>query len=91
MKDYLIERHIPGVDTLGPDELKAAAAKSNAVLAELGPGIKWVDSMIVKDRTFCHYQAENEEIIREHARISGFPATMITEIAGGLSPQTGSS
>jgi hypothetical protein len=90
MKDYLIERHIPGVEMLGPDELKAAAAKSNAVLSELGAGIRWVNSMIVKDRTFCHYQAENEEIIRDHARISGFPATKITEIAGDLSPRTGS-
>jgi hypothetical protein len=88
MKDYLIERHIPGAETLTPEQRKAAAATSNAVLAELGPGIRWVDSMIVKDGTFCHYQAENEDIIREHARLSGFPANRITEIAGGLSPAT---
>jgi hypothetical protein len=90
MKDYLIERHIPGVELMNADELKQAAAKSNAVLENLGPGIRWVNSMIVKDHTFCHYQAENEEIIQEHARISGFPATKISEIAGGLSPQSGS-
>jgi hypothetical protein len=88
MKDYLIERHIPGADALTAEQRKAAAAKSNAVLAELGPGIRWVDSVIVKDGTFCHYQAENEDIIREHARLSGFPANKITEIAGGLSPAT---
>jgi hypothetical protein len=90
MKDYLIERHIPGAEMLSPEQRAQAAAKSNAALAELGPAIKWVDSMIVKDGTFCHYQAENEDIIREHARISGFPANKITEIAGGLSPKTGS-
>jgi hypothetical protein len=86
MKDYLIERHIPGVEMLSPEQLSQAAAKSNAVLAELGPGIKWIDSVIVKDGTVCHYQAENEDIIREHARISGFPADKITEVAGNLSP-----
>jgi hypothetical protein len=86
MKDYLIERHIPGAETLSPEQLSQAAAKSNAVLAELGPGIKWIDSVIVKDGTVCHYQAENEDIIREHARISGFPANKITEIAGSISP-----
>ena len=86
MNDYLIERHIPGADTLTADQLKEAAAHSNAVLAQLGPGIAWVDSVIVKDGTVCHYRAENEDIIREHARISGFPATKITEIRGGLSP-----
>ena len=58
------------------------------VLAELGPGIRWVNSMIVKDRTFCHYQAENEEIIRDHAQISGFPATKITEISKTIDPTT---
>jgi len=90
MKDYLIERHIPGADALTPDQLKDAAAHSNAVLAQLGPGIKWVDSVIVKDGTVCHYQAENEDLIREHARISGFPANKITEIRGGLSPASAS-
>jgi hypothetical protein len=90
MKDYLIERHIPGAEMLTPNQRAQAAAKSNAVLAELGDGIKWINSMIVKDGTFCHYQAENEDIIREHARISGFPANKITEIAGDLGPKTGS-
>jgi hypothetical protein len=90
MKDYLIERHIPGADALTPDQLRDAAAHSNAVLAQLGPGIKWVDSVIVKDGTVCHYQAENEDLIREHARISGFPANKITEIRGSLSPASAS-
>jgi hypothetical protein len=91
MKDYLIERHIPGVEMLTSEQLAEAATTSNAALAQLGPNIRWVDSFITKDRTFCHYQAENEDIIREHARISGFPATKITMIAGGLSPATGAS
>lgn len=88
MKDYLIERNIPGADMLTADQLKEAAATSNAALAQLGPGIKWIDSVIVKDGTVCHYQADSEEIIREHARISGFPADKITEIAGAISPAT---
>jgi hypothetical protein len=32
--------------------------------------------------------AENEEAIREHARISGFPANIITEITGVIDPTT---
>jgi hypothetical protein len=90
MKDYLIERHIPGVGSLTPEQYGEVAAKSNAVLEQLGPAILWVNSLIAKDATFCHYQAENEEIIREHARISGFPANKITEITSVLSPKTGS-
>jgi hypothetical protein len=91
MKDYLIERHIPGVEQLTPAQLKQASATSNAALAELGDGIEWVESFVAKDRTFCHYRAENEDIIREHARISGFPANAITEIAGSISPKTATS
>ncbi len=87
MKDYLIERHIPGVEKLTPEQYGEVRAKSNAVLEQLGPDIRWVQSMIVKDGTFCHYQAKDEQIIREHARISGFPATKITEIARILSPK----
>ncbi len=88
MQDYLIERHIPGVGGLTPDQLKGAAATSNDALAQLGPGIEWVSSFVAGDKTFCHYRAENEEIIREHARISGFPANVITPIDGTISPAT---
>jgi hypothetical protein len=86
MKKYIIERDIPGVGALGPDELRGAAAKSNAVLAQLGPKVQWLESFVAKDKTFCVYLAEDEEVIREHARLSGFPATKITEVANRISP-----
>jgi site-specific DNA-cytosine methylase len=90
MQDYMIERHIPGVGQLTADQLKGAAATSNAALDQLGPGIEWVSSFVTGDKTFCHYRAENEEIIREHARISGFPANVITPIGGTINPATAS-
>ncbi|HVN02707.1 MAG TPA: DUF4242 domain-containing protein [Caulobacteraceae bacterium] len=86
LKKYLIEREIPGVDKLTAEQRKAAAATSNAALAQLGDRVKWVESFLVTDKTFCVYLAEDEDVIREHARLSGFPATRITEIAAGLSP-----
>jgi hypothetical protein len=89
MQDYLIERRIPGVGSLTPDQLKGASAKSNEALAEVGPGIEWVSSFVTGDKTFCHYRAENEDLIRDHARISGFPADVITPINGTISPATG--
>lgn len=91
LKDYLIERHIPGVEMLTPEQYAEVAAKSNAVLDQLGAGIRWVSSLIAKDTTFCHYQAQDEEIIREHARISGFPATKISLVSNILSPKTAAS
>jgi len=90
MKTYIIERDIPGVDKLTADQLKGAAATSNAALAQLGPKVQWVESFVVADKTFCIYRAEDEAVIREHAAISGFPATRITEVAGRIDPTTAS-
>ena len=88
MKRFLIERDIPGVGALEREQLREAAHKSNTVLRQLGPDIQWVESFVAGDKTFCVYLARNEEIIREHARISGFPATKITEIRKTIDPTT---
>jgi len=88
MNRYIIEREIPGVGGLGPQELKGAAETSNAALAKLAPKVQWVQSFVAKDKTFCVYLAENEDVIREHARLSGFPATKITEVSGVIDPTT---
>jgi Protein of unknown function (DUF4242) len=88
MKKYLIEREIPGVHTLCGADLQGAAATSNAALAQLGPKVQWVQSFVTPDKTFCLYLAEDEEVVREHARISGFPANRISEVTGVIDPTT---
>ena len=88
MKKYVIERDIPGVDKMGQNDLAGAAKTSNAALAQLAPKAQWVQSYVAKDKTFCVYIAENEDAIREHARLSGFPANKITEIVTIIDPTT---
>jgi hypothetical protein len=88
MKKYLIEREIPKVGTLERDQLRAAAAKSNQVLHQLGPDIQWVESFVAADKMFCVYLAKDETIIHQHAQISGFPATAVTEISKTIDPTT---
>jgi Protein of unknown function (DUF4242) len=88
MNRYVIEREIPAVGTFERQQLREAAAKSNSVLAQLGPDIQWVESYVADNKTFCVYLAENEAIIRKHAEISGFPATKITEIKRMIDPTT---
>lgn len=88
MKKYVIERDIPGVDKMSSNDLGDAAKTSNAALAQLAPTVQWVQSYVAKDKTFCVYIAENEDAIREHARLSGFPANKITEITGIFDPTT---
>ena len=88
MRTYIIERDIPGVGTLEREQYKAAAAKSNEALAQLAPKVQWVESFVAGDKTFCVYLADGEDAIREHAAISGFPATKITEIKRKIDPTT---
>ena len=88
MKHYVIERDIPGVGAMNRTELKGAAAKSNEALAKLSGKAQWQQSFVVADKTFCIYLAENEDAVREHARISGFPANKITEVKAVIDPMT---
>ena len=88
MKKYVIERDIPGVGGFSPAQLSAAAATSNAALAQLGPKVQWLESFVSADKTFCIYLADDEAAIQEHARLSGFPANKITEVKGKIDPST---
>jgi hypothetical protein len=88
MKRYVIERALPRVGQMVQDELKGAAATSNAALGQLAGKAQWVQSFVADDKTFCIYLAENEEAVKEHARISGFPATEITEVRAIIDPMT---
>ena len=88
MKTYLIERDIPNAGKLTPAQLKAISQKSCSVLQHMGPQIQWIQSYVTGDKIFCVYKAENEDLIREHAKEGGFPANVITEIATTISPAT---
>ncbi len=88
MNRYVIERDIPGVGSLTPEQLKEAAAKSIAALSELAGKAQWVQSFVADNKTFCIYLAESEAAVLEHARISGFPATKVTEVTGVIDPMT---
>jgi hypothetical protein len=88
LRRYIIERDIPKVGSLDREQLRGAAAKSNAALTEIGPDIQWVESYVAGDKTFCVYLAKDEATIMRHAEISGFPATKITEIRKMIDPTT---
>jgi uncharacterized FlgJ-related protein len=88
MKTYLIERDIPGAGKLTPEQLKSISQKSCSVLKDMGPQIEWIQSYVTGDKIFCVYKAENEELIREHAKKGGFPANKITEVSTQISPAT---
>ena len=90
MRKYIIERNIPKVSTLEREQLREAAAKSNAAIRQLCPEIQWLESFVAEDKTFCVYLAKDESVIHRHAELSGFSATKITEILKMIDPTTAS-
>ncbi len=88
LRRYIIERDIPTVGSFERDQLRAASAQSNGVLDKLAPDIQWVESFVAADKTFCVYLAKDEDMIRKHAEMSGFPATKITEVRKMIDPTT---
>ena len=91
MPKYIIEREIPNAGALSPAELKAISQKSCGVLKHLGPSIQWVQSYVTEDKITCVYIAPAAEIIREHARLGGFPADRVLEVAAVIDPTTAES
>ena len=91
MPRYVIERAIPAIGSAEREALRAAAQKSNAVLAEMKAerkSIQWEHTYVAGDKTFCIYLADSEALIQEHAQRSGFPATLVTEVRRMIDPVT---
>jgi hypothetical protein len=88
MPKYIIERELNGAGTLSKDQLQAVSQKSCSVLRNLGPEIQWVQSFVTDDKIYCVYIAPNEEIIRQHAEMGGFPANRISKVKTTIDPTT---
>jgi hypothetical protein len=85
---YVIERDMPGLGKLSPEELRMASQKSCKVLRDLGPQSTWLHSYVTGDKMYCIYLAPNEEIVREHAKEGGFPANKVSQVTTIISPDT---
>ena len=88
MPQYVIERELAGAGKLTPAELQAISATSCGVLRDLGPSVQWVHSYVTDDKIYCVYNAANEAIVREHARMGGFPANSVAQVRTVISPIT---
>ena len=84
LEDFLILRDLE--EPITDEQLEAAGEQSGEALQELrdeGVGIEWVESEVMATDdgkvagTFCHYRAEDEDAIYEHAERAGLPATRV--------------
>ena len=88
MPKFVVEREVPGVGKMTPQELQAISQKSCSVLRNMGPQIQWLHSYVTDDKIYCLYIAPNEAAIREHAKQGGFPANRISAIRRMIDPTT---
>ncbi|MCV2874327.1 DUF4242 domain-containing protein [Defluviimonas sp. WL0050] len=88
MPMFLVERNIPGADTLTQEELRDISAKSNKVVAGLGVPYVWHQTYAAGDKLYCIHEADNAEAIYAHAKNGGFPADLVAEIKNIFGPKT---
>ena len=88
MPKYVIERDVPGAEKLSAEELKSISQTSCGVLSKMGPQIQWVHSYVTTDKIYCVYNAPNEEMVREHAKLGGFPANSVKQVSAIIDPTT---
>jgi Protein of unknown function (DUF4242) len=88
MPKFVIERAIPGVGTTKAADLQAISQKSCGVLKAMGTDVQWVHSYVTGDKIYCVYNAANEGLVREHARLGGFPANSVARVMSIIDPTT---
>lgn len=88
MPEFVVEREIPGAGDLTAEQLHTISQTSCGVLQNMGPSIQWLHSYVTGDKIYCVYIAPNEEMVREHASLGGFPANRVSEIKAITDPTT---
>jgi hypothetical protein len=88
MPKFVIEREIPEVGKLTPEQLQAVSQTSCGVLSEMGPKIQWLHSYVTDDKIYCVYIAPDEATVREHATKGGFPANRVSQVRATIDPTT---
>ena len=88
MTKYLIERKFH----VGEDQMENVGRRSKQLVQEQFPEITWHHSHVVVDeggnvRTYCVYDAPNEDVVRIHAEQLGLhDVAGVYEIAGDVTP-----
>lgn len=79
---FMIERNFASTFKPAPADLV------NVIEINEQIGVKWVYSFLSADKrkTYCLYEAESGDAIREAARRAGLPADIVIELAGEVRP-----
>ena len=88
MPKYLIERTIPSIGAVSASDLQAISQKSCGVVKDLGSEVQWVHSYVTGDKIYCIYNAASEQLVRDHARLGGFPIDSVARVVTIIDPTT---
>ena len=91
MKRFLIKRVMVGAGNIPKHELNAAGKGSEEVLEAMrteGKNIQQEQSYVVGEAIFCVYNADSEDLIKEHSERSGAPASEISEVTSVIKHNT---
>ena len=86
MQQFVIEREVPGVESMSEPEIRELSLRSLQTLTEMGPQIQWLHSYVTEDKLYCVYLAPDENMIREHARRVGIPADRVAAVRRLIDP-----
>lgn len=91
MNKYLIKREIEGASQIPSEKLEEIGKGSESVLVQMrneGKNIEQEQSYVAGNNVFCVYNADSEEVVKEHAERAGVPANEITLISSVLEHNT---
>ena len=80
-----------GAGSIPKNDLNSAGKNSEEVLDAMrseGKNIQQEQSYVVGDAIYCVYNADSEELIKEHSERSGAPATEISEVTSVIKHNT---
>ncbi|WP_431211535.1 DUF4242 domain-containing protein [Puia sp. P3] len=78
----------PAQETSRRKSSEEIARASCEVVCQLGKPYHWIQSFVTDDKIYCIHIAESEELIREHARLGGFPINTVSEVKAVIDPMT---
>ena len=91
MNKYLIKREIPNASQIPSEQLDEIGQGSESVLTAMrneGKKIEQEVSYVAGNNVFCVYNADSEEIIKEHGERAGVPVNEIILVPNVLKHNT---
>jgi len=83
-----VERTWLGAGTVPEDVMAEMILLSCEVVKAVGPQIQWLESYVTDDKLYCIYVAPDEETIRHHAKLGGFPTDSVLVVRKIIGPSS---